>query len=138
MNNVSKQIRQAYYNALNGNISVEVFKEDMPLDYANHHVFIRIEGETNKQHSSGFVTNPIVITEAIGVFSNSVDPDIVDDIDNEIRQILLPDVGTRTFNVNGIQISNIKVQSSTFLNEDDGTNRYYRKITRWQQRISHS
>jgi hypothetical protein len=138
MNNVSKQIRQAYYDALNGNISVDVFKEDVPKNYSNHHVLIRVESESDRSHSSGFVTHPVVITEAVGVFKSSIDPDVVDDIDNEIRQILLPDVGSRTFTVDGIQISNIKPQSSHFISEDDGSKRYYSKITRWTQRISHT
>lgn len=138
MNNVSKQIRQAYYDALNGEISANVYKEDVPEGENEHHVVIRVESETNETHSSGFITNPIVVVEVVGVFVNSVNPDEVDDIDNEVRAILLPGVHTRTFNVNGIQISNIKVQSSTLIREDDGTQAYYRKITRWTQRISHT
>lgn len=138
MNNVSKQIRQAYYDALNGNISVKVYKEDVPESEHDHHVVIRVESETGETHSSGFVTKPVVMVEVIGVFTNSVDPDVVDDIDNEVRQILKPDVSSRTFNVSGIQISCIKAESSTLLQEDDGHNRYYRKITRWTNRVSHT
>lgn len=136
MNNVSKQIRQAYYDALNGNISVEVFKEDVPEGYESHHVVIRVESESDDSNRSTFVTNPVVITDVVGVFSNSVDPDVVDDIDNEIRQILLPHNGSLEIQVSGIR--NIQAQSSTTLSEDDGTKRYFRKITRWTQRISHS
>lgn len=138
MNNVSKQIRQAYYNALNGNISVNVYKEDTPETEEDHHVVIRVESETGTAHSSGYVTNPVVVVEIVGVFLNSVDPDEVDDIDDEIKAILKPDVHTRTFNIAGIQVSNIKAESSTLISEDDGTKRYYRKITRWTQRISHT
>lgn len=140
MNNVSKQIRQAYYDALDGNLSndVEVFKEDVPEGYSRHHVLLRVESENNSYHSHGFITNPVVITEVVGVFGSSVDPDEVDDIDNEVRQILLPDIGSRTFDVSGIQISNIKAVDSSFISDDDGTKKYYRKITRWTQRISHT
>lgn len=138
MKNVSKQIRQAYYNALNGNISVEVYKEEAPMSEEVHHVIVRVESETDRSHKSGFVTNPVVITEVVGVFGDSVDPDVVDDIDNEIRAIIKPDTKSRTFIVGGIQVTNIKAESSNLLQEDDGTKKYYRKITRWKQRISHT
>lgn len=138
MNNVSKQIRQAYYDALNGNISVNVYKEDVPETEGGHHVVIRVESETRGGHKKGFITNPVVVVDVVGVFTNSVDPDVVDDIDDEVRAIIKPDVNTRTFNVSGIQISNIKAESSSLLREDDGTQAFYRKITRWTQRISHT
>lgn len=137
MDNVSKIIRQAYYDALDGNISVNVYKEDVPFDEANHHVVIRIESETDGTHKAGFVTNPIVITDVIGVFTSSIDPDVVDDIDGEIRAILKPDVSA-TLVSSGVLISNIRPVTSTIISEDDGTKRYYRKITRWEQRISHT
>lgn len=138
MNNVSKQIRKAYYDALNGNISVNVYKEDVPESESMHHVVIRVESETDSSHSSGFVTNPIVITEVVGVFSNSIDPDVIDDIDGQIRAIVLPDIGGGPFVVSGIQIQVIKPESSTMLQEDDGVKRYFRKITRWRNRVSHT
>lgn len=137
MVNVSKLIRQAYYDALDG-ISVPVYKEDVPMDEKGHHVVIRVESETDSSHKSGFVTNPIVVTDVCGVFGNEIDPDVVDEIDSEIREILLPDVGSRSLVSSGIQIVNIKPESSTSFGEDDGTKKYYRKITRWTQRISHT
>jgi hypothetical protein len=137
MNNVSKHIRQAYYDALNG-ISVEVYKEDVPEGYSDHHVVIRVESETDDSNRGGFITNHIVITDVVGVFSNSVDPDVVDDIDNEIRNILLPVNGALEISASGIQIRNVRAESSSTFSEDDGTKRYFRKVTRWTQRISHS
>jgi hypothetical protein len=137
MDNVSKIIRQAYYDALNGQISVEVYKEDVAITEALHHVVIRIESETDKSHKAGFVTNPVVITDVIGVFDNSIDPDEVDNIDGEIRAILKTDVNA-TLVSSGVLISNIRPVSSESFAEDDGSKRYYRKITRWTQRISHT
>jgi hypothetical protein len=137
MNNVSKHIRQAYYDALNG-ISVEVYKEDVPMGYSLSHVVIRVESESDDSNRGGFITNPVVITDVVGVFDDSVDPDVVDDIDNEVRNILLPQNGSLEISASGIQIRNIRAQSSTSFLEDDGTKKYYRKVTRWTQRISHS
>lgn len=137
MDNVSKIIRQAYYDALQGNISVEVYKEDVAITEKNHHVVLRVESETDKSHKAGFVTNPILITDVIGVFDNSIDPDQVDNIDGEIRAILKSDVNA-TLVSSGVLISNIRPVSSESFAEDDGQKRYYRKITRWAQRISHT
>lgn len=135
MNNVSKLLRQAYYDLLNG-ISVDVYKEDVPKGEESHHVVIRIEGETDDSNRKGFINNPVVITEVVGVFSNSINPDVVDDIDQEIREILLPTNGAIEISASGIGINLIRCLNSEYLNEDDGTKRYYRKITRWQQRVS--
>lgn len=137
MDNVSKIIRQAYYDALNGNISVSVYKEDVAIDEKGHHVIIRIESETDGSHKAGFVTNPVVITDVVGVFGSSVDPDEVDDIDSEIRAILKGDVNA-TLVSSGVLISNMTPKTSESFSEDDGSKKYYRKITRWVQRISHS
>jgi hypothetical protein len=137
MLSVSKELRQIYYNALQGNISVEVFKEDVSDEYNETHVVIRVEGEFDSSHKSGFVTNPTVITDIVGVFTNSIDPDVVDDIDTEIRAILLPDTNTR-LQSSTIQITNLKPDTSNYVSEYDGTKKYYRKITRWTQRVSHS
>jgi hypothetical protein len=138
MNSISKQIRQAYFDALDGNISVDVYKEEPPMNVNTHHVIIRVESETAASNSTSFVTKPVVIVECVGVFTNSIDPDVVDDIDNEVRNIIKPDRSSRTFTVSGIQISNIKADSSTLLQDDDGTKRYFRKITRWTNRVSHT
>jgi hypothetical protein len=138
MNNVSKSIRQAYYDALNGNVSVSVYKENVLKTEKGNHILIRLESETDNSHKSGFVTSPVVIIECVSVFHDSIDPDIADDIDNEVRNILLPSVGSMVLLVDGLRISNIKPESSTFVSEDDGSKLYYTKITRWQQRISHS
>jgi hypothetical protein len=137
MDNISKKIRHAYYDALNENISVNVYKEDVAISEATHHVVIRVESETDQSHKAGFVTSPVVITEVVGVFDNSIDPDIVDDIDQEIRALLKPDISA-TLESSGVLISNIRPLTSTALSEDDGQKRYYRKITRWTQRISHT
>ena len=137
MDNITRKIRQAYYDALDGNISVNVYKEDVAMSEATHHVIIRIESETDDSHKAGFVTNPVVITDVVGVFASSIDPDVVDDIDQEIRAILKPDRNA-TLSSSGVQITNIRPESSVSLAEDDGTKRYYRKITRWTQRLSHS
>jgi len=137
MNNISKLIRQAYYDALSGNISVNVYKEDVPMSEAESYVLIRLESESDSSHKSGFVTNPIVITDVVGVFTNSIDPDTVEDIDDEVRGILLSDVNSRLL-VDSIDITCIKPVGSEFISEDDGEKKYYRKVTRWQQRISHT
>jgi hypothetical protein len=137
MSNVSKLIRQAYYDALNGEISVNVYKEDVPQSENGHHVIISLESETDGSNKARFVNNVVIKTEVVGIYSNSVDPDEVDDIDDEIRAILKPSV-TALLQIEGIQLTNIKASDSTFIPEDDGVKRYYRKITRWTQRVSHT
>lgn len=135
MNNVSKKLRQAYYDLLNG-ISVEVYKEDVPKSEHSHHVVIRVESETDDSNRKGFINYPVVVTEVVGVFDSSVDPDEVEDIDQEIRNILLPSSGAIAISASGLGINMIRCLDSHYTSEDDGRKRYYSKITRWQQRVS--
>jgi hypothetical protein len=137
--NISKSIRQAYYDALQGNISVEVYKEDVPMSEQGHHVILRVEGEdeAGDSHRSGFVSDFTLVTEVVGVFTNSVDPDEAEDIDSEIRSILQPDRGSIILVAeDDVQIKCIKRESVHQFTEDDGAKRYYRIITRWRQRVS--
>lgn len=133
----SKLLRQAYYDLLNG-ISVEVYKDDAPKGIGESHVIVSVESEPDDSTRKGFTSYPIVITEIVGIFLNSVDPDVVDDIETEIQNILLPTNGAIAVQASGIGINLIRKLDSQYISEDDGKKRYLRKIIRWQQRVTNS
>lgn len=136
MINSGKYIRQAYYDALSGVISVPVYKEDVPESEVGNHVVLRLEGDSDDSNKSSFnnVTTMLVDICTVGV--NSIDPDTVEDIDGEIRAILLPTQGAILL-ADTIRVLVLRPESSNYVPEDDGTKRYYRKVTRWTQKISH-
>lgn len=135
MINAGKHIRQAYYDALNGVISVNVYKEDVPEDETGNHVLVRLEGETDEGNNAKFVSNVVVILDICTVGVNSIDPDTVEDIDQEIKDVLNATVNT-SLSLVDLQLTKMKIISSSYLAEDDGTKRYYRKIIRYTNRVN--
>ncbi len=125
----------AWYDLLNGQITynsvpVKIYPGDPANDDYGHHVIIRAESETDASNGSSFMLNSVVGIEIVTVFPVSIDKSVVNDIDNQIRQLLFP---TRqcALVTDGFQILNVRLLSSTYLDDDDGVRKYYRKETRF-------
>lgn len=141
MKNVMGVIVDSWFALLNGNLTIDatqvkVYQEDPENSDDFHNVQLRAESETDSSNKSTFVTNPVVIVDIITVHPVSVNSGIADDIDNQIRGLLFPTRQCALPVLNGLQISNVIPVGSTYLNHDDGTKRYYRKITRYKHRIN--
>lgn len=140
MKNVMKPVIDAWFNLLDGNLSYEssqvpVFKED-PANYtAGHYVLLQAESETDDSNKTSFVTNPVVVVDIVTVHSIGVKRSVADAIDDQIREIVWP---TRkcALVTTGFQISNVTPSSANYLEEDDGSKRYYRKVTRFTHRVN--
>lgn len=140
MKNVMKPVIDAWFDLLDGNIVIgddviPVFKED-PANYTTgHYVLLQAESETDDSNKTAFVTNPVVVVDIVTVHSVSVKRSVVESIDDQIRQIVWP---TRkcALVTTGFQISNVTPSSANYLEEDDGSKRYYRKVTRFTHRIN--
>lgn len=136
MKNVMQQLVDSWYDLLDVNLSydsreVKVYKEDADSEDDFHFVEIRAESETDSSNKQSFVTNPVVIIDIITVHAVNVKRSVVDEIDDQIRELLFPTRQCALPALTGLQILNVKPQSATYLNEDDGTKKYYRKITRF-------
>lgn len=139
MKNVMKPLVDAWFDLLDGQLSynlqdIKVYKEDASNSDKYHYVLLRSESETDESNKSSFVTKPIVIVDIVTIHPISVQRSIVDEIDEQIRQLLFP---TRqcALLTTGLQILNVKPLSSSYLNDSDGTKKYYRKVTRFFHRI---
>lgn len=132
MINKEKYVRQAFYDALIGNIPVEVFKEDVPADQKAPYVLIRIEGNTDRSNNHGFNGMTVVLLEVVASFRNVIDPDVVDDIDEDVTLVIKPTPDATLAVGGGLQMASMKPTQSNYLQEDDGVDRYHRKITRWE------
>lgn len=141
MKNVMLPLANSWFELLNGNLSydgqeVKVYLEDADNDDAYHYVLIRTESESDDSNKTSFVTNPIIIIDIVTVHSISVRRSVADNIDNQIRQLVFPNRKSNLPALSGLQITNVIPQSSNYLNEDNGTVRYYRKLTRFIHRIT--
>lgn len=134
MKNVGKAILQAYYNALDDNISVPVYKVDVPQAENGNHVILRLESESDETNKKYFVTMTVITADVVTIGTNSINPDTANDIDNEVRQIIKSTIPA-TLTAAGFQVSFIKPDNGNYLEEDDGAKRYYRKVTRFTNRI---
>ena len=67
----------------------------------------------------------------------AVDTSVCDDIDNEITELVFPTPNTFGIGNTTIhQITDINLQSASYLSEDDGTKKYYTKISRYEHSIN--
>lgn len=140
MKNVMKALVNEWFDLLDGNLSynsrtVKVYKEDASNDEDYHHVEIRAESESDDSNKQSFVTRPVVVIDIITLHDVSVKRSIADDIDDQIRELLFP---TRNcaLSLSDVQLTTVTAQSSTYLNDDDGTKKIYRKLTRFIHRIN--
>lgn len=137
MTNVFNRLMNAYYQLLNGNVNVPVYRIDAPST-ATDYVVIRPESETDLSNNANFVTSPVIITEVVTRFGSGelINDTAAHDIDGLIANLLCPTPSTHGLAQSaGLQIVSVKREGQTILGEDDGSYRYYRIITRVTHRI---
>jgi hypothetical protein len=113
----------SYYSLLNGQltyggVSVDVYKEDAPEGQEGHYVLLIAEGEVYDGNKSSFADQSTVVVDIVTIFNNNVDTSVANEIDRQI------------------QILNVQRESSTYMRETDGVRKYYRKVSRYKQRVS--
>lgn len=139
MRNVTKKLVNSYWELLNGSLSVPVYIESVPESETGNYVLLRVEGETNvDENAKTWIKEIVVILDIVTVFDNMIDTSVVDDIDAEIGVLLAatPYSGHNLAAQTGMQINRVTDESSEYLQEDDGTYKYYRKITRYNNLIT--
>lgn len=136
MKNVIGKLLAAWFELLNGNISVPVYRTDAPPTEEGNFVLLRAESDTDVSNNQNFVTTLVIITEVITKFNARIDDGLAVSIDDEIGQLVKPTSATHALPAQaGIQIVDVRRSNSTVLPEDDGTFRYNRIITRNVHRV---
>lgn len=141
MKQVIDPLIDSWYELLSGNLTfssreVKVYPEEADNDDEFHHVLIRAESETDNSNKSTFVTMPVIIIEIVTKFDGLINRSVVNNIDGQIRELLFPTRKCALPPLEDLQITNVEIQSSNYLNDDDGVKRIYRKITRFIHRIT--
>lgn len=135
------KLLNSWFNLLDGNVTyggnaVSVYPTDPANDDYDHHIILRGESETDDSNKTTFVTLAVVTVDIVTVHPVSINKSIVNDIDGQIRALLFP---SRKHNLDpliDLQITNVTAQGGSYLEEDDGTRKYHRKVTRWVHRIT--
>jgi len=132
MRNVTKKLVNSYWELLNGSLSVPVYIESVPESETGNYVLLRVEGETNvDENAKTWIKEIVVILDIVTVFDNMIDTSVVDDI-----LAATPYSGHNLAAQTGMQINRVTDETSEYLQEDDGTYKYYRKITRYNNLIT--
>lgn len=141
MINTAGPLLNSYSSLLDGNLSydsknVPVFKIDAPETQKSHYVLLRQESESYAGNKRSFADNTVIIIDIVTIFQNNINSSIVDNIDNQIGALLLASPGVSGLDQqNDIEVLNVTRESTFYLSEDDGVNKYYRKIIRYTQRV---
>lgn len=136
--NLTYPVRKAWYELLNGNLSVDVFATDAPASHSGHYVLLRTESDTNTPNNHKFYNNVVIITEVITQFDTMIDDSIAPGIDSEIDSLLFPTTpGHHALPAqDDVQIISVERRDATYLPEDNGaTPRIHRLITRNVHRV---
>lgn len=137
MISVLNSLLNSWYQLLNGNVNVPVYRVDAPAS-ATDYVVLRVESESDASNNSRDVTNPVIITEVVTRFDSGelINETAAHDIDGMIAGLLFPTVGKHNLQAQGgIQITSVRRTDATILSEDDGSYRYYRIVTRNLHRV---
>jgi hypothetical protein len=137
MINVGNKILKAWYEMLNGQLSVPVYRTDAPAEEEGNYVIIRIESDGSQNtNNQRFISNPVVITDVVTKFKAEIDDGLAADIDNEISLLLHSNPATHNLpSQDGIGITRVRRENATYIPEDDGTFRYMRIVTRNVHRV---
>lgn len=141
MNSYIKQLLTAYYDLLNGNITysgdpVNVYVNGVSSTERSHYIQLRMESEFNDSNKPYFVTEPVVIADICTFHDGSIDASVVEDIDNQMRQLMFPTRKGIIIDTTDYRILNIKIENSSYLEGYDGSRHEHRKITRFNNRIT--
>jgi hypothetical protein len=129
----SNNIRSAYLNILNGNITyggknVPVYGDDSFVTPPQNYVIISDILETADNNNQNFTTNSVV---TIDIFSEQYlkrDNAIVDNISSQILNLLMPTTALQDIGDANFQIFPIDRSSSRYLTLNEGNNYVVRKI----------
>ena len=140
------KLSNSWYALLNDQITysgktVKGYKEDAPEDtdtsptVSEHYYIIRVEGETDQSNKKSFVNDTVVIVDIVTKFENNVNRAVVDNIAGQIDALVLPTQQTGLAAQSGMQILNVKRETTNYLREGDNINNYYRKVSRYNHRL---
>lgn len=126
-------LKTEWYKALDGVISVPVYKDAVPLSQNGNYVLIRSEGSTQTDlNNSAFFQSAIIVVDILTKFATLGNSKTAYDIAQEIYDEII--LGPNSFGITipDHQITQITIQSETELYEDDGSEKLFRLLLRYE------
>lgn len=130
--NAHSAILDSFMALLDGKISVPVYRMDVNENETGNYVVVRPESGSGANNKRSIADQFVVITDVVTTFENNVNGSVVDGIDAEIFDLILPkSQGHGLKDASGLQIININREGFTYLQEQDNTKHYLRKVSRY-------
>jgi hypothetical protein len=130
---VSYDLKTEWYKALNGVISVPIYKDSVPLSESGNYALIRSEGANQTDlNNSAFFQSAVIVVDILTKYQTIGNSKTAYDIAQEIYDEIILSPNTFGITLPNHQITQITVQSETELYEDDGSEKIFRLILRYE------
>jgi len=137
MINVMGKLMDSWQELIDSTISVPVYKEgSVPEDEKRNYVELRAEGETENDTKHNFASDAVVITDIVTRFNLAIDRSVCERIDGEIKALIKSSPGIHNLiPQTGMQILDVKPETTSYFEEYESGIKYYRKIVRYTHKI---
>lgn len=131
------KIRQAFYEALNGNltynaVAVPLFDE-MADTTASVYVILSTQTTTDYPTLNGLNTNETILLDIVHKTGFSITKDAIDNVSTQVLSIIIPTAGQHGLPDVGIQFSNVRVESINTITFQIGL---VRKLIRFSLKVN--
>jgi hypothetical protein len=136
-----EQLTAAWYGVLTGSVTVSgytfpVYRTNAPIGENSHYILLRKESGSFTFNKNAFLRTFVLIVEVVTRFGTIINDKLVDEADDIIRSLAMTSPSVNNLNVAGLV--QVDPGSPTYIDEDDGSNKYYRKITRFVHQVASS
>jgi hypothetical protein len=133
-----RQLMDAWFELLDGNISVPVHKIDVPMEESGPYVWIYPESGTGQDNKRSKVDEVVIVVHVVTRFSAMINQEQVEEIDEAVEALAKPTATSTGLNVTGYQVHQVSRDGFNYITEQDGTDKIYSKVSRYVHRINKS
>ncbi len=136
---IEESITEAWSSVLTNNVTVAgytfpVYRTNAATAERSHYILLRKEGGAPTLNKAIFLRTFVLIVEVVTVFGVIINDKLVDDADDILKSLAMTSPTSNNLGVSGL----VQVDSGSpiYLDEDDGSRKYYRKITRFVHQVA--
>ena len=131
------QLKTQWFAALSGVISVPVYKDSVPLNESRNYVLIYSDGSNDAGvTNTGFFRSVVIVIDIVTKFANISNGKLANDIATEIDLIVMQSPNTYGITLPNFNITQITVQSENEINDNDGDEKVFRIVKRYEHFIN--
>lgn len=127
------ELKTEWFQALNNQLSVPVYKDAAPISADGNYVLIRSEGSTSTEiNNSIWIRSAVIVVDINTEFPVIGNSKVAYDIAQEIDDIILPFIDIYGISLANHNITQLTLQSEDELYEDDNSVKIFRLIKRFE------